>query len=219
MRTLRGLVAFAVLFVACASAHADSVSFIVTEDASGSVGNQTFTDVPLTLTLSYTAAQFNQILTSGQGVYGPNDFQFGPYFGETGTMNIAGIGTFTVDLGINSALEGGSLSETDDVGDLGLPFTLDILDFTHSVGPVTQTVGYTDPRVGCVQDMYNPCPPYFYTGSSDLVYITSLGGTWTQEFIVGSSIPTPTPEPSTIVLIGTGVLGMTEMVRRRFSRT
>jgi hypothetical protein len=45
------------------------------------------------------------------------------------------------------------------------------------------------------------------------VYLTSLGGTWTQEMIVNSA---PTPEPSTFVLVITGILGVGTMMRRRF---
>ena len=131
------------------------------------------------------------------------------------TLNIPGIGTFQMDLGINSALEGGEIFEDDDVGDLGLLFDLTIPDFQHSVGPLTQTIGYTDPGLNCVPDFHTPCPPYFFTGSfaNPPIYVTSLGGTWTQEMIVNSAA---TPEPSTFLLLTTGLLGIGGIVRRRF---
>ncbi|WP_158945114.1 PEP-CTERM sorting domain-containing protein [Granulicella sp. S190] len=196
-------------------AHADTVSFIVTEDATGSYGSQTFTNAPLTLTLSYSPEQLSQAILFGY--YGPNDFSFFQT-PNTSTVSIQGIGSFAVDLGVDSIYEGAQVYEDDDNGDLGLPFTLTIPDFQHSVGPVTQTVGYTNPDDSCYPNINTACPPYFATtsGSDPLIenapiYVTSLGGTWTQEMIVTSS----TPEPSSFVLLGTGILGMIGLLRRK----
>ena len=213
MRLLAATLAVVTCLAASIPAHADGVTFIVTEDATGTYGSQTFTNVPLTLTLSYTADDLAEAILFGY--YGPNDFSFFHTHENVATLNIAGIGTFGSSLGIASALEGGDISEDDDVGDLGLQFDLTIPDFQHSVGPLTQTIGYTDPALNCVPDMYNPCPPYFFTGSfaNPPIYVTSLGGTWTQEMIVNSAA---TPEPSTFLLLTTGLLGIGGIVRRRF---
>ncbi|WP_158944090.1 PEP-CTERM sorting domain-containing protein [Granulicella sp. S190] len=194
-------------------ALADDVTFRVTEDATGTYGNQTFTNVPLTLSLTYNAYELSQAILFGY--YGPNDFQFGQ-LPNTSTLSIAGVGTFQMDLGVNSVYEGAEIYEEDDVGNLGLMFDLTVPNFQQSVGPVTQTIGYTDPTVGCVPDIHSSCPPFFYTGLTPPVYVTSLGGTWTQEFIVGSSAPAPTPEPSSLLLFGTGILAMGLLMRRRF---
>jgi hypothetical protein len=210
MRLLAATLAVATCLAASIPAHADGVTFIVTEDATGTYGNQTFTNVPLTLTLSYNAYQLSQAILFGY--YGPNDFQFFQT-PNTSTLSIAGIGTFGMDLGINSALQGGEIFEDDDLGDLGLMFDLTIPNFQQSVGPVTQTIGYTDPGLNCMPDLHTPCPPYFDTGLTDPVYVTSLGGTWTQEMIVNSA---STPEPSTFLLLTTGLLGIGGIVRRRF---
>jgi len=212
MRLLASTLAVVTCLAASIPAHADGVTFIVTEDATGTYGNQSFTNTPLTLTLSYTADQLSQAILFGY--YGPNDFSFFQT-PNISTLNIPGIGTFQMDLGINSALEGGEIFEDDDVGDLGLLFDLTIPDFQHSVGPLTQTIGYTDPGLNCVPDFHTPCPPYFFTGSfaNPPIYVTSLGGTWTQEMIVNSAA---TPEPSTFLLLTTGLLGIGGIVRRRF---
>ena len=214
MRLFAATLAIATCLAASIPARADGVTFIVSEDATGTYGSQTFTNTPLTLTLSYTADQLNQAILFGY--YGPNDFSFFQT-PNTSTLSIPGIGAFSIDLGINSALEGGEIFEDDDVGNLGLMFDLTIPDFQHSVGPLTQTIGYTDPGLNCVPDLHNPCPPYFFTGSfsNPPIYVTSLGGTWTQEMIVNSA---STPEPSTFVLLTTGLLGVGAMMRRRFSQ-
>ena len=212
MRLFAATLAIATCLAASMPAHADGVTFIVSEDATGTYGSQTFTNTPLTLTLSYTADQLSQAMIGGY--YGPNDFIFS-LTPNTSTLNIAGIGTFQMDLGIASALEGGMIFEDDDVGDLGLLFNLTIPDFQHSVGPLTQTIGFTNPELNCVPDFHTPCPPFFFTGNSTPnVYLTSLGGTWTQEMIVNSAT---TPEPSTFVLLITGILGTGTMMRRRLS--
>jgi hypothetical protein len=212
MRLLAATLAVVTCLAASIPAHADGVTFIVTEDATGTYGNQSFTNTPLTLTLSYTADQLSQAILFGY--YGPNDFSFFQT-PNISTLNIPGIGTFQMDLGINSALEGGEIFEDDDVGDLGLLFDLTIPDFQHSVWPLTQTIGYTDPGLNSVPDFHTPCPPYFFTGSfaNPPIYVTSLGGTWTQEMIVNSAA---TPEPSTFLLLTTGLLGIGGIVRRRF---
>jgi hypothetical protein len=214
MRLFAATLAIATCLLASIPAHADGVTFIVSEDATGTYGSQTFTNTPLTLTLSFTADQLSQAIVSGY--YGPNDFSFFQTPENIATLNIAGIGTFQTALAINSALEGGAIFEDDDVGDLGLQFDLTIPDFQHSVGPLTQTIGYTNPELNCVPDFHTPCPPFFFTGNSTPnVYLTSLGGTWTQEMIVNS---TPVPEPSPFVLLITGILGIGTLMRRRFSQ-
>lgn len=214
MRLFAATLAITTCLLASMPAHADGVTFIVSEDATGTYGSQTFTNTPLTLTLSFTADQLSQAMIGGYN--GPNDFSFFQT-PNTSTLSIPGIGTFGNDLGINSALEGGMIFEDDDVGDLGLLFNLTIPDFLHSVGPVTQTIGYTDPGLNCVPDFHTPCPPFFFTGSfaNPPIYVTSLGGTWTQEMIVDSA---PVPEPSPFVLLITGILGTGTLMRRRFSQ-
>jgi len=54
MRLLASTLAVVTCLAASIPAHADGVTFIVTEDATGTYGNQSFTNTPLTLTLSYT---------------------------------------------------------------------------------------------------------------------------------------------------------------------
>src|ERR1700720_841923 len=147
MRLFAATLAITTCLLASTPAHADGVTFIVSEDATGTFGSQTFTKTPLTLTLSYTADQLSQAMIGG--FFGPNDFAFFQT-PNSSSLSIPGIGPFGMYLGINSALEGGMIFEDDDVGDLGLLFNLTIPDFQHSVGPLTQTLGFTNPELNCV---------------------------------------------------------------------
>lgn len=71
-------------------------------------------------------------------------------------------------------------------------------------------------------DAYILIPEIFFTVSTnEYVYLYSkFGENWAndnnfEEWGVGASAPTPTPEPATMLLFGTGLAGLTTLLRRR----
>jgi hypothetical protein len=71
------------------------------------------------------------------------------------------------------------------------------------------------PGQGCVieggvdSEPIDQCVFYPAIGQPETGQVQHLNGTWTM-------VTYPTPEPSTLALVGTGILGLTGMARRRF---
>lgn len=57
----------------------------------------------------------------------------------------------------------------------------------------------------------------FFTGSSSTAFLEATGDS-ANFMVTGTPVATTTPEPSSIIFVGTGILGLAGVTRRRFSR-
>jgi hypothetical protein len=93
---------------------------------------------------------------------------------------------------------------SDGDGGLGIQVPLAFDSFEHSVGPVYgnaySNFDFCDPQTGY------PCPPNF----AGLTLTSYEANTGYSELLVTSA----TPEPSTFVLLATGLLGVGHLLRR-----
>jgi hypothetical protein len=199
MRLLRALV-IASFLGSSVLAHADSlVTIIASIVGSGSIGNETFTDKRITLAATTTLESY----------YANGDFQ-GPGWSADfggGVGSIQGIGTFGTNVLIVLG-DGGELY--DPYGRLDISSGLFAPATPETIGPV---FGGGDVGDSCYGSS-TPCPGYIETSKGNL-YITSFD----SNSAIGEEIFTVTPEPSTFVLFGTGILGLAGAMRRRFSHT
>jgi hypothetical protein len=178
------------------SAHADSlVTIIASIVGSGSIGNETFTDKRITLDATTTLESY----------YANGDFQ-GPGWSTVlvGVGTIQGIGNFGTNVLIVS-----DQGIYDPSGRLDISTGLSAPATPETVGPV---FGGGDVGDEC-EGSSTPCPGFIQTSLGNL-YITSFE----SNSAIGEEILTNTPEPSTLALLGTGMIGVAGFARRKFSR-
>jgi len=196
------VLAFASFLGSSVSAHADSlVTIIVSIVGSGSIGNETFTNKRITLADTTTLESY----------YENGDFSGPGWSTDFGLSSssilygaIQGIGTFGTEAFI--------------VSDNGLYDPDGRLEFTsglsspatpETIGPVFGGGSVSDYCYGSS----TPCPGFIQTSMGNL-YITSFE----SNSAIGEEILTTTPEPSTLALLGTGMIGVAGFARRKFSR-
>jgi PEP-CTERM motif len=185
------------------TAHADTLTFIVSVVASGYVGNDTFTDQRVTLTASVPEQDLLETFSES----GDNPASFATCAIPTSTATVQGIGNIggaQLTCVVHNYEDSSTYLIFDGDGGLGIQVPLAFDSFAHSVGPVPGNaysgIDSCDP-----EDPY-PCPPEF-AGMTLTSYEANTGY---SELLVTSD----TPEPSTFVLLGTGLLGIGSLVRR-----
>ncbi|WP_433969271.1 hypothetical protein [Tunturiibacter gelidiferens] len=141
------------------TAHADTLSFIVSVIGSGSIGADTFTDQRVTFTASIPEQDLLQIFSES----GDNPGSFATC-GIPSTATVQGIGTFggpQLTCVVHNFTDTGifSIGDGDNGLTISMPFAFD--SFQSTVGPV-----YADAFVNldfCDPEDRFPCPPIFNT--------------------------------------------------------
>jgi PEP-CTERM motif len=190
-------------------AHADLITLSISEQASGTLGDTTFTNQLLTFTGSFTTEQLAACSLPDAFEACTNPYYAGDpnYFidsldGLVTRISVSGLGTFEgTNLDYFVFLYSGSLSDIvvqgagDSAGRFGVP---------------------TDPIYlgqSCSNYLPSPyCPIRAFTSGGDL-FLTSVGDTYSTSVVITDT--SAVPEPETLALLTTGLLGAAGLLRRR----
>jgi hypothetical protein len=204
------LLLFAFVVAGPVSARADLITLSISEQATGTLGGQAFTNQLVTFSGSFTT----QVLASCQAdftcVAGPGDFVIDNEadlppadLGLTVAITVGRLGTF-VGEGVDyfEFLYTGNLEDIVvlDAGDSGGRFSLPA--DPNLIGP------------NCSDYTYQQyCPPKAFTSGGELI-LTSVGDTYSTNVVITDT--SAVPEPSAFTLLALGLISLTTIFQRRF---
>jgi hypothetical protein len=205
-KALFALLALASVLIYPHAAHADTITFEVSVVASGFAGSTPFTDQRVTFAETAPADLVTEkVMDSGGGT--PSSFGICFDSGSTVTIQSLGTGGGPQLTCVFHNFTNGSYLIGDGDGGLSIDVPLTFDSFQSSVGPVSGIASTNFDFCEPSDPEPLPCPPNF----AGVSFTSFEADTGTAALIVTSS----TPEPSTFVLLGTGLLGTICMVRRR----
>jgi len=194
MRILH-LLTLAATIAAPIALHASLLTYTDTFTGSGSIGGVGFNNAVVTFT--ETADPSNKV-NEGGGTYA---------VAGAATFSIGGVasGAFTDDIQVFANQGPGSAGFGDTSNGAALILTNAPAFFSYELGAIAPTDGWT------IINSYNNTFLFYGTTVGDLELNTASDSTF-------SAVDTSAvPEPSSLVLLGTGVLGALGVVRRKFS--
>jgi hypothetical protein len=191
------------------SARADLITLSISEQATGTLGAQAFTNQLVTFSGSFTtqvlaSCQADLTCVDGPGVFSiDNEADLPPAdLGLTVTITVGGLGTF-VGEGVDNFdfLYTGNLEDIvvlgagDSGGRFGLPADPNL------IGP------------NCSDYTYQQyCPPRAFTSGGELI-LTSAGDTYSTDVTITDT--SAVPEPPALTLLALGLISVTAIFQRR----
>jgi hypothetical protein len=205
------------VFAGTSVARADTISLSITQEASGTIGSQSFTNQNVTFTGTFSSQQLLSCIAANTcpGPLGPGTGEYtlttftDPETTTTlvTTITVGGLGTFLANSGINFIdvnYSGGPLTNVS-IADGGDPNG-------HLIFPVDPTNLNLENCLGNFPA--DDCPLSASTSDGPLI-LTSASEDFTTSATVTPENAT-VPEPSTLALLATGFLGLSGFIRGRF---